>query len=91
MVYQLMHLGANLPILPAFPRSARWPWPDSQTRMLTDIAPGFEIYGYEGERLRGVVPTLLGLGSFEGSPSLYSERARRSDWDAPFTSPFQGL
>ena len=26
MVYQLMHSGANLLILPAFPRSARWPW-----------------------------------------------------------------
>jgi len=39
--------------------------PDGETRTLTDIAPGFEIYGYKGEKLRGFVPTLPGLQFFE--------------------------
>jgi len=43
--------------------------PDGETRTLSDIAPGFEIYGYKGEKLRGFVPTLPGLQFFEGSPS----------------------
>ena len=41
--------------------------PDGETRALTDIAPGFEIYGYKGEKLRSFVPTLQGLQSFEHS------------------------
>jgi len=35
--------------------------------------------------------SLPGLQFFEASPSLLSERARRSDLGAQFTSPFQGL
>ncbi len=65
--------------------------PHGETRTLTDIAPGFEIDGYKGERLRGFVPTLPGLQFFEGSPSLFSDRARRGDLGALFTSPDQGL
>ena len=44
--------------------------PDGETRTLTDIAPGFEIYGYKGEKLRGFVPTLPGLQFFEHSQML---------------------
>jgi hypothetical protein len=52
--------------------------PDGETRTLTDIAPGFEIYGYKGEKLRGFVPTLPGLQSFEHSnvplgPEIFDE------------------
>ena len=52
--------------------------PDGETRTLTDIAPGFEIYGYKGEKLRGFVPTLPGLQFFEHSnvplgPEIFDE------------------
>ncbi len=44
--------------------------PDGETRTLSDIASGFEIYGYKGEKLRGFVPTLPGLQFFEHSNLL---------------------
>lgn len=41
--------------------------PDGETRTLSDIAPGFEIYGFRGEKLRGFIPTIPGLSFFEHS------------------------
>lgn len=44
--------------------------PDGQTRTLNDIAPGFEVYGYRGEKLRGFTPTIPGMQFFEHSKLL---------------------
>ena len=44
--------------------------PDGETRTLSDIAPGFEVYGYKGEKLRGFIPTIPGLQFFEHSKLL---------------------
>jgi len=44
--------------------------PDGETRTLSDIAPGFEVYGYPGEKLRGFVPTIPGLQFFQHSKLL---------------------
>ena len=41
--------------------------PDGETRTLSDVAPGFEVYGYRGEKLRGFTPTIPGLQFFEHS------------------------
>lgn len=44
--------------------------PDGETRTLSDVAPGFEVYSYPGEKLRGFVPTIPGLQFFEHSKLL---------------------
>jgi capsid protein len=44
--------------------------PDGQTRTLTDVAPGFEIYGWPGESLKGFTPTIPGQQFFQHSKLL---------------------
>lgn len=41
--------------------------PDGTTRALTDVSPGFEIYGYPGETLKGFMPTIPGGNFFNHS------------------------
>jgi capsid protein len=44
--------------------------PDGETRPLADIAPGFEVYGFKGEKLRGFMPTIPGVQFFDHSRLL---------------------
>lgn len=44
--------------------------PDGEMRPLSDLAPGFEVYGYKGEKLKGFTPTIPGLAFFPHSELL---------------------
>jgi capsid protein len=44
--------------------------PDGEIRTLADIAPGFEVYGFKGEKLRGFMPTIPGVQFFDHSKLL---------------------